>query len=265
MPKLDLKGISLKALWSPLQEWRLLLRCAALPALLYLFLITGCQFMFPAALSYTLPGQGTFFLWSFLETGPMLLFEWRWLSALWHGEARGSTGVPMPSTWWRYIALFGMLEILYQTILAGPDLVRMGLFDTLPNGRAAESSVNLAFAFIEMTVIAGYVWVFARLLVWNAAVIDRRSIIGPVPIWQLTRGHAWRITCLVFLMTLPLVAVNWLIEWLVAELSIGELPYLPMLYDLPMTIYGYAVFGAASLLIYSHLTQHHIDRSVDVF
>jgi hypothetical protein len=267
-PKLDLKGITLQSLRAPLDEWRLLLPCAALPAALYMVMAIGGAELFPTMATYTLPTTDVALFWYLLPIAPMLVIQWRWLSALWHGDGRQGIGFSLSPIGWRYIVLFTVAQCLYQAFLLMPHFAFWALISTLVEvgtSDTVEAIIVLGLQLIAWAFYGVAIWITARLMPWTAVIVDRLQIVGPAPVWWLTRGQGWRISIVVFLFSLLVGAVNWLIGLFSSATSFMGDFYLVLFLYLLVTIYTYAAFGAASLLIYRHLTQQETDLSIDVF
>jgi hypothetical protein len=270
-PKLDWKGISLQALKAPLQQWRLFLACAALPALIYLVLRVIAEMVLPELSKFGVPEQASALLFDLLLLLPTFMFAWRWMSALWHGDTPSVGQLIGLRLFWSYAAIFAFLELLFSL---GGYLAQLGhddLVDVLSGSGPAESrganSGLLAFSFVLPVFLTAIfrVWIETRLAPWGAAIIDRHILIGPRPIWQMTRGHAWRIFVILAIVAIPTLAISWLLVYITTFLLPPSPLFVLQAVLAPFTVYGLAVEMAATLLIYRHLNGQRVDPTIDVF
>lgn len=255
MHKLDYWTVSAQALKAPFDEWRLLLRCVAVPALLYLASMVVTAGLFPDMSLYNLPGQKTALLPDLLTIIPMLMFEWRWMSALWHGDKAELVGPALRSIRWRFIALFAVVELTWYVANAVPVLIYVAFLDMFD--LAGEN-----FAFLALAGSLVSIWILTRLTGWNAAVVDGLEIIGPKPVWRLTRGHTWRIFIIGFLVGLPSFLLIFLATILLGPLLRDQAHFGLLILSAPLVVYGRAADNALSLLIYRHLTRQIDEASV---
>ncbi len=261
MPKLDCGRIAVAALKAPLEEWRLLLRCAALPILIYFVLILGRGLISPDQPIFEAPGGGERPLSQLLWLVPCILFEWRWMNGLWYGAG----GSPSPEIRSSYIILFTLVAVFWLFVDWAPRAVFIWAYHLQGETQAAETVPNtVAFSYqaIRIASWVGAVWVTTRLTVWNAGVIDQSRIFGPLPAWHLTRGHGWRIFIIGVLSWIP-----------VAIAAAGIFATMPMLggrwgwfmlqvLAMALTLYVAAVENAISLLVYRELRPQRDDLTI---
>jgi hypothetical protein len=265
--KLDWKGITLQALKAPLQQWRLLLTCVAPPALIYLLLRGFAEMDLPDLSNFPVPGEASWYLIELLLLLPIFIFEWRWMSALWHGDTPTVRRLLGYRLFWYYAATFAAVELFFSLGDHLAQLAHSGLVDLLGGSGATESrgASSGLLVFLSLLPALFRLWIEARLAPWKAAIIDRHHLIGPGHIWQVTRGHAWRIFVILLFVAIPIMAASWLLAY-IATFLLPPAPFYVLRIALaPFEVYALAAEMAAWLLIYRHFNGQGIDPRIDVF
>jgi hypothetical protein len=261
MPKLDCGRIAVAALKAPFEEWRLLLRCAAMPMLLYFVLILGRGVISPDQPIFEAPGGGARPLSQLLWLVPSILFEWRWMNGLWYGAG----GPPAPQIRGSYIILFTLAALFWLFIDWAPRAIFIWAYHLQGEGQSAgtmPSNVIYSYQAIRIALWVGAVWVTTRLTVWNAGIIDQGRIFGPLPGWYLTRGHGWRI--------FGIGVLSWIPVAIAAAGIFAAMPafggrwgwFTLQLLATALTLYVAAVENAISLLVYRELRSQRDDLAI---
>jgi hypothetical protein len=247
---------------APFTEWRLFLRSAVVPIIIY----GAFMALFFLGLSHipsellTLTGYIDLAIQSVIT----VIFSWSWMTGLWHGETRPHGQNPQLQV--QYVLAFTAVAFLSQLTTAIPDEIFSRLESGSPSadheGYAASQSLH--YAQVATSFILGLLsaWVMARLTPWQAWVIDRGVMVGPKAIWHQTKGHAWRIFWIGVAMWLPLGIIAFCVAFFFqTPYAIGFLQY----FLGPVSLfYLAAANAAATLLIYRNLAPGS-SNELDVF
>lgn len=247
------------ALHLPIERCRLLLKCAVVPIVVHFALLAMVGFAGQDSWLNQWPTADFAILPALDPILPWLLLEWCWMNALWHDEEEQTTKFVRNALFWRYVALF---VVVHWAKLAGWLFLSMAL-ELVQNGFAAARSVpvikSLLAALLPIIVLGLlglWIWILLRFVIWNAATIDRRRILGPTAIWHMTRGYGAQIF-LVFLVVGFVVGGAHVVLIYILSLDVTTVADTFSLADiilLPLEFYAVAAFGAATLLVYSRIS-----------
>lgn len=254
--------LGLRALYTPLQRWPLLLACVVVPilaavALWFLFDFIDRQ---DASLGYALP---LFYLRIYsLYVIPQLIFDWCWMNALWHGDKKQLIRFAVTPPFWRFCAL--MLPVYIAARLMFWPLANMfDAFDWIEASLEQMGAGKLYDALSPVLVmgcivilIALILWISARFYPWNAAMVDQGRWTGPRSIWVLTRHRTLGIIAVIVIAHVVCEGLQFLLGYTLVRLEwLDSLRYWRIALAAPFEAYGYAVYATASLVIYRRLME----------
>lgn len=183
--------IGTRALRNPFVQWPTLLACcvpSAVLGILSYFLLKNAHThgLLAEDLSVTV-GWGL----------AVLLFEWFWMTALWHDSFRHLATFASRLGFWVYVAVFGSFNALAIIWLAAPESVS----DYLDIDR----KLGLAVWIVCLIFL---LWIWLRLSIWPAAVIAKGTWVDPRSIWRATRGLAWDMFLIQVVIGVPSVLIG---------------------------------------------------------
>ena len=248
MRDLDWQGIGAQALKIPLTQWKTLVACIASASVLSAVIIfcTGVAASFLSdSRQQWFQEQGfnyTFLAVCFISA---TIFQWCWMTALWHNTMRHCLTFLFHAGFWNFAALMllillaqGLASSIKALILAASESLLLG------HGRGPQISVvGVMFASLGLQA-----WIFARLMIWPACVVVRRQLCSPITIWHATDGLFWDFVFLSLRVQLPILVVFGILGAVV--LLLVRSANLLMALSAGGAIYAIAAMNAAGLLAY---------------
>lgn len=212
MRDLDWWGIGTLALKIPFYQWRTFL-AATLSALVCFFLV----YVSIRLLAEHLPSHR---LAGFLESTSspiaqaigLAVFEWGWLTALWHNTMRHFLTFPTHRDFWLYALVAICIAIAGQSLGIALALGQRFIWYVLaPDGQY----ISILFYIVVALVSFGILWIQLRLSIWPASIVVKRRLTNPVTIWRSTNDLAWDFFLIAMVMVVPIMLLTGLVLGLV--------------------------------------------------
>lgn len=247
---------------APFLEWRLFLRSAIVPVVIYggflTFYFTNPSRV-PASVDAVIGHVDTL-----IRTVAVNIFLWGWMSGLWHGRARPQG--KRPYLWLRFTAMFTAVACLSQLVDMLPGEIFARLTPAPASAPDFDSYEHARSMRIVQGVVSGVVgllliWVTTRLTTWQPMVIDHGAALGPRGAWRQTKGHAWRIFWIGVVIWLPVAFILFCVGYVFRQWSMGNM--LDVVITQISLLYFESASAAAALLIYRDFNPPQTD--LDVF
>jgi len=201
----EIGALSLKI---PFYQWRTLIACLIPAAIAYAAVFVAADYNLPFLLNIY-DGRA-------IENLPRntarliaeLLFQWCWMTALWHNTMRHIVTFPAHSSFWIYLVLFAGLtaiaSIVSIALAVGQSLIWHSL---APAGYY--SAIPLYITLGIFGLFLG--WIFLRMAIWPACIVAHRRFVSPVLVWRSTSNLAWDFFLLFLMIAFPFTLLGFLL------------------------------------------------------
>lgn len=207
MRELDWWDIGKQALRIPLNQWKTLLACisaAGGTALVAIFAAGVGAVLLPEAGQQWFLDRGPtylFFMACFVFT---VIFQWCWMTALWHSTMRHCLTFALQPAFWKFFSLM-LLFLLAELAVGGiKALLNHSVDLAISEHRKGYQVSTIGMALGSLGLHA---WAFARLMIWPADTVVRRTISNPMRIWRATDGLFWDFIFLTLRIQIPILLV----------------------------------------------------------
>jgi hypothetical protein len=195
MATLRWHNITAGALAAPFKQPLLFVKCAFWPILFHLAIFGSSRLDLapnaaPEPAGPLSPAQ------NMLLVLPGLIFQWNWMSAHWNETSQGIFKRMFTSAFCRFMLLFTLVGIATDLALSAPGFVSTSLEKMLDGSNPL---IEFLFSILGLIAFVTLCCLLIRLTPWRAAVVARHQIVGPSLPIALTKGHAWRILLIRFL------------------------------------------------------------------
>lgn len=247
MRELDWWSIGAQSLKIPFYQWRTLLLCvasASAAAIIAGAVFAGCMALVPEEPLSWLLERIPPYSFAFLAFLWFVVFQWCWMTALWHNSLRHCLTYFLRHDFWKFAALLLLVlmgdGLVWMAKISAQDLIGAYTGTGSSNGSA---TIGLALGAAGL-----HAWLFARLMIWPAYVVAKRDFVAPTKIWRATEGLFWDFIFLVMRIQIPVAIIG--IVLIVLSMIFWRSASAAMLISILLTIFAAAATSAASLLAY---------------
>lgn len=246
MRELEWWAIGGQGLKIPFFQWPTLLACVASASAiagLSLVTIVGAALWSPLPGSFP-PDKLLPYLWPILAAIWFAVFQWCWMTALWHNTLKHCLTFPVQKAFWLFVAVFLLLMAVDLAFAGGRNLLKHVIAN-----RAGSSAGQGGFALATLAAQAGlHVFLLARLMIWPAYTIARRELVSPIKIWHATSGLFWDFVFLQLRIQIPIAFIGFVL-FAIAMFFLRSGTVVAAV-AVTIGIYSSAALGAAMLLAY---------------
>ncbi|WP_374377979.1 hypothetical protein [Dongia sp.] len=250
MRELDWWDIGGQGLKIPYYQWPTLLVCVASASavtILFVFAAVGGSLWFSIPdhsffnhfIPYLLPVLGTIWLG---------IFQWSWMTALWHNSLKHCLTFPIQKAFWQFVAVSLLLLAADLAIVGARDLLQQLISNRVSPGRGSSTGHSMIALGTVLSQAGLHVFLLARLMIWPAYTVARREFVSPIKIWQATSGLLWDFVFLQLRVQIPVAFIGVILS--VITLLIVRSTMIFIAVGAIFAIYGAAAMGAAMLLAY---------------
>jgi hypothetical protein len=248
MRDLDWWGIGTLSLKIPFYQWRTFL-ASTLSALICFFLVyVSVRLLAEHVPLHRLARLLESTAFPIAQTIGLAVFEWGWLTALWHNTMRHFLTFPTHRDFWLYALIAICIGIVGQSLGVVLTVAHRFIWDEMA---AFGRYISILFYIAVALVFFGILWVQLRLSIWPASIVVKRRLTNPFMIWRSTKDLAWDFFLIAAVVTIPIALLTGLALGLIYFSMPKEIATNLMLsWKAVATTYSTAVLCASQLLAY---------------